>query len=180
MDSFFSGITYGMKKIKVPLICRLIIAILTFVFSYLSFYATLGIKNLISINIAKYIGASILICMGLMIIFNAIKQRHKKNQANYFELMDYDKSKTISIVESIFLTFALSIDSLSLNFASVLNGITTIALPILTAIFQFIFFSSGIYIGKKAIKLFNGKIGKILVDVLPALIFILIGISRLI
>lgn len=179
MDSFFSGIIYGIKKIKVPIICRAIIAILTFIFSYLSFNIILGFKNLISIQIAKYIGALILICMGLVIIINTVKQKLKNKEIELFEIADYDRSKSISITEAIFLTFALSIDSLSMNFASALNGITSIYLPIFTAIFQFVFFSVGILIGKKVNKLLN-KFDLFLFNILPGIIFIIIGTIRLI
>lgn len=180
MDSFFSGMTYGMKKIKVPLICRLIIAILTFAFSYLSMYSTFGLKNYISPNMAKYIGASILIAMGLFVIINTIKDKIRHKEINCFEIMDYDNSNSISVIEAILLTVALSIDSFSMNFASALNGITTIKLPIFTAIFQFAFFSFGIHLGKNSYKILKGNIGKILINILPGLIFIIIGITRLI
>lgn len=169
-----------MKNIKVPLICKIIICALTFIFSYFSCYFASYLKNILPIQYSKMFGALILIAMGLVVVFKTIKEKFQNKEFNYFEIMDYDKSKSISIVEAFFLTIALSIDSLTMNVAFSLTSKISILLPVFTALGQFIAFQFGIYLGLKSDKLCKNKIGKNLIDILPGFIFIIIGILRLV
>lgn len=118
--------------------------------------------------------------MGLIVIIKVIRDGIKNSEVNYYETIDYDKSKSINIVESIALTFVLSVDIISMNVATCLNGLNTIWIPILTAIFQFISLGFGIILGKKSKKLLERNINNYIINLIPGIILILIGIFRII
>lgn len=179
VDSFFSGITYGIKNIKVPIMCRIVIALFTFILASTSYWGTTFISNYIQVQHTKLIGASILIMLGIAIFLKVFKDLKNYKEFNCFEVMDYDKSKVINLLEAVALTFALSIDSITINIASSLEGGKYIYLPALMSIFQYFSITIGLYLGKLIPNIIKSKNNQLVFNLLPGIILILLGISRL-
>ena len=68
-----------------------------------------------------------------------------KNPAN----SDFDNSKLIDAKESLFLGFALSLDSLCIGIGGSIIGINTNLFPFFISFFQLIFLSFGNWLGRK-------------------------------
>lgn len=164
IDAFGLGIAYGLRKIKFPIISMIIICLFSFFYSTLALFAGQYISCIISTNVSKYIGISILFSMGLWIIRNPLD-------------VDINDSGCLHIKESILLSLALSIDSIGVGVASALSGLISLLVPLFTGIFQFLFLLIGTTLGKKLLHpSFKNK--KIL-SILPGLILILFAILRL-
>ncbi|MCX8074329.1 MAG: manganese efflux pump [Clostridia bacterium] len=179
IDSFFSGITYGLKEIEISLFCRIIISFITLMLSCLSFYGFMYIRNIFPSELSKISGAFILIIMGIGMIYNVIRGDKSKKNLNCYEQIDYDKSKSISIFESVVLTFVLSIDIMSVVLALSLSGFTTIWIPIFIPIVQFLTLGIGLGVGKKGKEILEKSMSNFVINVIPGLILFIIGIFRL-
>ena len=139
MDSLGIGISYGIRKIKVPWSAKLIICVISVIFTAIA--VTLG--NIILIVVpqkaAEIIGSLMLAFLGLFIILSALlPKREKKTKSSRSIVLkplgitikiiknpvscDFDKSKHIDIIEAIYLGTALSIDSFAAGVSSVVSG----------------------------------------------------------
>ncbi|WP_198402124.1 sporulation membrane protein YtaF [Paenibacillus crassostreae] len=77
LDSFGVGITYGLRKLKIPLLSIMIISTLSGVVIYISMQLGVLLANLISPIVASVVGAMILIVMGLWSLMQMIVQKEK-------------------------------------------------------------------------------------------------------
>ena len=171
MDSLGIGISYGIRKIRIPLSAKLIICAISMIFTAVA--VTLGtlILEIVPANIAEIIGVFMLASLGIFIILSSIlpkKKRNKKeNPKHVWSLAlkplgvtvkiiknpvycDFDKSNHIDTFEAIYLGVALSIDSFAAGISSVVSGgINSIMIPIAVGFAQLIFLSFGDLVGKK-------------------------------
>ena len=145
IDSFIIGITYGALEIKIEFIYKFIIAIISFLVTFFALAIGSYLKNTFSGKIANLIGSSILFFIGLNLIYKSFY--HKQDNLLYEKKII--ETKTKKPVRAFFLGLALSIDSIGSGIAFSLIQNNTFFLPILTAAFQYIFLSLGIFFGKK-------------------------------
>ncbi|CAM2963914.1 sporulation membrane protein YtaF [Paenibacillus sediminis] len=75
LDSFGVGITYGLRKMKIPLISILIISACSGLIIYASMQLGVLLSNVISERAASSVGAVILIGMGCWSLFQLLTQR---------------------------------------------------------------------------------------------------------
>lgn len=167
MDSLGIGISYGIRKIKVPWSAKLIICVISVIFTAIA--VTLG--NIILIVVpqkaAEIIGSLMLAFLGLFIILSALLPKREKRTKSSRSIVlkplgitikiiknpvscDFDKSKHIDIIEAIYLGTALSIDSFAAGVSSVVSGgINSLMIPVAVGLCQLIFITVGDIIGKK-------------------------------
>lgn len=169
IDSFIASISYGSSKIRIPLISALIVDLISS--SMLGISLILGslLQNYISITTAKVFSFSILFFLGFYRLFegvlksyinNKVKDSHSLN----FKLFDFnfvlqvyanetkadiDKSKVLSYKEAIYLSVALSLDSIAVGFGSSLILINYIQVFIVSIIIGILAILLGSYIGKR-------------------------------
>lgn len=175
IDSFLASISYGTSKIKIPLRSALIIDIISS--SMLGISLIIGgiLQNYISLNIAKVISFVVLFFLGFYRLFESllksyINKKSKEVSPFKFKLFDFnfvlqvyaneikadfDKSKNLSSKESIYLAFALSLDSLAVGFGSSLVTINYIEVFIFSLIIGLIVILFGSYLGKKFVDITN-------------------------
>ena len=139
IDSLGIGITYGIRNAKIKFVSRCILFFMSMFFTYCSFAIGNCINSLLSELVTKKISSGILIIIGILIIADPIP-------------FDLDHSKAIDIKESLLLGAALSLDSVCVGMGSSIGGYSTSYFPLLVAIFQLVFMSLGMIIGKKIIK----------------------------
>lgn len=202
MDALGVGVTYGMGKIKIKYHARLIIFSLSFLFTAASVFLGARLSEILPGHSAKFVGVIMLILLGIYIIYNSMvkggkeKKPQKKDESQrrifkFFiktwgitvqiikdpEAGDRDKSNSIDPVEALYIGLALSVDSLCAGVAGAAIGITSVALPLLTALSQVGFISAGELIGKKI----AGRAGKgnKIFSALPGVLLILLAVLRL-
>lgn len=183
IDSLGIGITYGIKNTKISNKARIILFGISFLVTLISLYFGSIIKNIFNENISKFLGSSILIIMGLFILFQSLKKEtvksHKKDIVHlenetekiysfFIRFLgitikiiknpvnsDLDSSKTIDSKEALFLSLALSLDSFCIGIGGSIIGIDYKIFPFLISLFQFSFLYLGNILGRKLYKSSN-------------------------
>ena len=160
----------GLRRIKIPLVsyCALICASMLIV--GLSVFCGSAVAHIIPDLWGEKLGGIILLGIGLWWLFRPRKKNKNINQEEekvkkvvelrlaslaviiqIFEepaYADIDASGVISIQESLFLAFALSVDALGAVFGAALAGSGGIQTVLLIALFQQCFLLLGVYLGR--------------------------------
>lgn len=203
IDSLGIGITYGLRNTKVSTIAKFVLFLISLFITTISIYLGNVISHFLPSVITKLIGVILLVSMGCFIIYEAIRKKNSSEDYNIcYEnnypkthqifikslgitikiirnpiYSDLDNSKLIDAKEAFYLGLALSIDSMCVGIGSSIIGLGSLSFPFFASIFQLIFLSIGIVLGKKVIS--SSKIPENTWSILSGLLLILIGISRL-
>lgn len=158
LDGFGVGITYGMRKIHVPLIG---LGIIMFCSGFIVF-SSMVIGNLltafISPDTATIIGGSILILIGILALLNILRSRKANISSPHFrntfktvitkpEEADMDRSGVISPNEALFLGIALALDAFGAGIGASMLGYSPFLTTVLIAFMSGLFVYSGIQVG---------------------------------
>ncbi len=176
IDSLGIGITYGVKNTKISFISKIILFIISLIISSLSVFLGGFLTHILSSSFTNLVGGFILFIIGVFVIIKAFIEQNSANKSYY----DFNHSNLIDPKEAIFLGLALSLDSLGIGVSSSLIGDSSLFFPILISVFQFVFLSLGIYIGKKVNKV-SGLLGlsDLIWSFISGLLLICIGLIRL-
>lgn len=194
LDSFSTGLTYGLRKMGMPLKSIVIISIC----SAGSLLAAMSIggaaENVLSEGAADKIGGLILIALGAFVLlqfFRAGKDTSVDEEKILFNFeiesiglvinilkrpmaADFDKSGTITGVEAIMLGLALSLDAFGAGIGAALLGYSPLLLAVTVMMMSMMFLSAGLKIGKSCAHM--GWVQK--VSFLPGVLLIVIGVLR--
>ena len=183
IDSLIIGIAYGVKQIRIKLIINLVISIIVTLTTFLAMCLGHLICDYIPTGICNYIGSSLLIIVGLYILWDYYKKKHKHTEENLVEFinsLDYDEivelnktadingSGNIEISEAI----TLSINNLALGIGASISGISIFLTTILTFVFSIITMSIGLKLGSKYLSKIFGEYSPLF----SAIIIIAMGI----
>lgn len=186
LDGFGVGITYGMKKTKVPLNALFIIMFCSGIVVLLSMTIGDVLKTFISPDHATMIGGMILIFLGLFSLYNLIRSNavktgteinNNKRLGRFRAVLstpdraDLDASGIISPGEAFLLGTALALDAFGAGLGAAIIGyspwITAVSVAFMSGVFLF----CGIQIGLLLIK--NKHMQKL--SYLPPIILISLG-----
>ena len=166
LDSLGIGITYGIKNMKISKISRLILFTISCFVSFSSILLGNFINNFISNSFANLIGCSVLVFIGVSMIFKSISNSNNVKNSNLIDPR-----------ESIALGFALSLDSLGIGISYSLTDSTSFLFPFFIGIFQVAFLNLGIFCGKKIKNISN--LPDFVCSLVSGILLILFGIFRL-
>ena len=192
VDAFGIGLSYSLRKVKIPLIPKLIISLISVLITAVSFLFGNAILLFISENVAKLIGCVMLIILGALTIFKGLRENGndeepKKNDVISFFIKplqvtvkiikehkksNADSSKRVDVFESIYLGLSLSVDSLVVGVTYAIIGSLSFFVPIYVGIGQFAFLSLGAILGAKISKAKNIN-SKVFVFISGAILIIL-------
>lgn len=181
VDTFVVALSYGLKKIRIPINSNLLIAIITTFGTFISMILGKFFSNFLSVSIASKLGSILLIIIGIYFSKDFIKQYCLKKPPNNSSLLenptlaDTDNSGTIDIKESLSLSFALSLNNLGVGFVASVSGIPIILTTIVTFIVSIVSVLLGVYLGKSVLGRICGKYAPII----SALLLIALGIFEL-
>ncbi|MGJ9457704.1 sporulation membrane protein YtaF [Oceanobacillus sp. CF4.6] len=194
LDGFGVGITYGIQKIKVPIIALLIIMICSGIIVYTSMVIGDLLSIFISKESAKILGGTILISLGLFSFVNIIRSRLKKPRTDSPEKIattkihdlktvittpdnaDLDRSGIISAGEAFLLGLALALDAFGAGIGASMLGYSPFLTAFLTACMSGFFLYFGMKLGIFLSR--NEKLQQL--TLLPPALLIGIGILNLI
>lgn len=204
IDSLGIGITYGIKNTKISSKAKIILLAISFLVTLIALYFGNIIKNIFNENITKFLGSSILVIMGVFILFQSLKKESIKNyKKNIVQIenetekiysffirflgitikiiknpvnSDLDNSRIIDSKEAFFLGLALSLDSFCIGIGGSIIGINYQILLLLIAIFQLSFLSIGNILGRKLNKLSN--LPDNIWSIMSGIILIFIGVVK--
>lgn len=187
IDSLIIGIAYGVKQIRIKLIINLVISIIVTLTTFLAMCLGHLICDYIPTSICNYIGSSLLIIVGLYILWDYYEKKHKHTEENLVEFinsLDYDEivelnktadingSGNIEISEAITLALSLSINNLALGIGASISGISIFLTTILTFVFSIITMSIGLKLGSRYLSKIFGEYSPLF----SAIIIIAMGI----
>lgn len=160
-DCFAAAIGLCSAGIKIPTKSTVIISIVGTISLTLSVYFADIIKTFIPVEICSMLSFILLVTLGLFNIFqNTVKHLLKKkelknnNPVNLFfnqTAADADNSKTISPKEALFLSIALSADSLVTGISAGFASYNIVILTVMAFIVGFCLIKAGCFIGTKII-----------------------------
>lgn len=195
IDAFVASIAYGSNKIKIPLLSSIVISIVGSAVLGISLFLGSLVKDFLPGNLPIALSFSILMILGVYRLFeslfkNYIQKNMNSEKSFTFRLFDFnfilqvyadetkadfDKSKELSVKESLYLAIALSFDSLAVGFGSSLVGggyIQAIVLCFLVGLCSVLI---GSFIGKKLVEKAN-----INLSWLSGVILMVLAVSKLI
>jgi putative Mn2+ efflux pump MntP len=155
IDSLGIGITYGIRNTKISFIGKFILLIISIIITYISLFLGNFLKLFLPDFIEGFIGSGIFIFFGSYICFQSLKCQNDSNIFNNPISSDLDNSNTIDSKESLLLAIALSLDSFCIGICGSIININLMLFPIFVSIFQLIFLSMGIFIGRYIHKFSN-------------------------
>ncbi|WP_250675967.1 sporulation membrane protein YtaF [Paraclostridium ghonii] len=172
IDTFVASVAYGTDRIKIPFYSNIVINLVCS--SFLGISLTLGglLKDFLSPSTASILSFVLLLSLGFFRLFESFFKTYVQSFSNAgapltfkafdFKFVleiyanetkaDYDKSKTLTLKEAIYLAVALSLDSLAVGFGSSLVSINYLQVLILSFIVGTCCLFIGVHIGKKFIE----------------------------
>ena len=196
LDSLIIGIAYGIKNIRIKFSINIIIALIVTLGTLLSMVLGAILNKFIPSYICNYIGAILLIVVGLYMTFDFFREQKnlKKNKIcttkenkDIIESLHYDDiltnnktadingSGNIEVKEAISLAIALSLNNFALGLGASMSGISIPLTTIFTFIFSIIILILGLKIGNSFLSKIFGKYS----DLLSAIIIIAMGVFQL-
>lgn len=196
IDGFNVGLTYGLRNIKLDIIPLLIISSITVITIYITNHIGAELAGVLNVEFAEKVGSILLILIGSWLSLSSIlgskKDETSKPKEISFSLKirslnifikilkkptqaDFDKSGSINYIEAVFLGLALALDAMAVGFSTGMMGISSILLIVTIGITNFLFISSGYFIGSKIGKHMPEKY-----ECLPGILIIILGIVKFI
>ncbi|WP_175990802.1 sporulation membrane protein YtaF [Bacillus sp. Marseille-Q1617] len=196
LDSFSTGLTYGLRKVKIPLKSISIISICSASSLLAAMMVGRAIQSFITPVWAGRIGGLILVAIGVAVLYQFFRpqkdfEHHPSEEKTLinFEIKsiglviqilrrpltaDFDRSGTITGIEAFMLGIALSLDAFGAGIGAALLDFSPLVLAVAILCMSFIFLSSGLRMGQ-----FFSHIKWVQrVSFLPGVLLILIGILR--
>jgi putative sporulation protein YtaF len=201
LDAFGAGITYGMRKIRIPLASKLIICFMSVLYSGIALIAGKAAHGILPPVSASTTGAIILAVMGVYIIMqtflkkeNSVTEKSHTEKRKLFEIVlksfgitiqvirnpdngDIDRSGVIDTREALLLGFALSVDAIGVGIGSALAGIGSLLIPLTAGVFQMLLLHAGTCIGKRLGE--SSRLNKKMISVVPGILLITLAIIRI-
>ncbi|MFE8696975.1 sporulation membrane protein YtaF [Cytobacillus sp. FJAT-53684] len=196
LDSFSVGLTYGIRKMHIPLKSIGIIACCSAIALMLAMMIGRISTQFLSPSFAERLGGIILICLGAWVLYQFFRPEkakdvlpHEKTIVN-FEIKslglvinilqkpmsaDFDKSGTITGIEALMLGVALSLDAFGAGVGAAMLGYSPYYLALAVAIMSSLF----VFMGLKVGSFFSNSSWVQKCSFIPGVLLILIGIWKI-
>lgn len=178
IDALGIGLSYGMRKSKIPLKLNILIGFIVFSMCLIGFL----IGNILSMFFNDFIltllGSFLLLILGSQIIIKEIiKNREIKRRNIKYEGNEIYNLDEITFKDAIMLAMAISMDAMAAGISASLIGIKTMFFPILVMIAHVIFLNIGMFFGKNVKNISN--IPQNLWSIISGILLILIASVKL-
>lgn len=204
LDAIAVGFSYGVKKIKIPILSGAVVGILSVCFSAIAICAGQWVSVLLAPDIAKWIGIGMLLALGLWMLCQTIfgvekkpvtpKGANEQQDKTILNLMlkslglsvtiikhpvdcDFDGSKRIDFFEALYLGLMLSMDAICSCIGLALSGAVSWLTPLFIGAFQWLFLQCGDYLGRTLARL--DFLRPKLIALLPGLILLCVALLRM-
>lgn len=141
MDALGIGVSYGLRGIKTSMGAKIVICLVSVVFTAVALFFGQILLLFIPGELAKALGALMLVAIGVYIVCSGLFKKP--------ESFDTDRSKKIETGEALYLGVALSVDSFGAGIGYAVTGTGSYLVPLLVGAVQLLFLCSGIGLGKK-------------------------------
>src|SRR5699024_3804292 len=168
IDGFGAGMTYGLRRVHVPLAALGISMLCSGLIVYISMTIGNVIKSFITPALTDNIGGIILLAIGLYCLYNVIRSKQEppaeivsdeETWDNFKTVMkephqaDLDQSGRISLSEAVLLGFALAIDAFGAGLGAAMLGyspiVTATSIALMSGLFVLCGVKTGIFLSQK-------------------------------
>ncbi|WP_411953630.1 sporulation membrane protein YtaF [Alkalibacillus sp. S2W] len=163
-DSFFFGLTYQLRRIKLPVTSIVMIGFVTAISFLMGHILGQGVFVTIP-SLSEVLGGFIFVAIGTWVIWQWVREQKEKvashtnsfqsfNWKTIWEIMkqpqiaDRDQSGAITGLEAIMVAIALSLDSFASGIGSAFVSIPIILAAIMIGLFSVLFLLSGLICGR--------------------------------
>lgn len=191
LDNLGIGLSYGIRKIKVPLSSNLIIAVISGIATVLSATGGHLITHLLPAKASNIFGGAIVVLVGLGVIISykracgknsSVDKINYKTKVSNLKIIvqkpqkaDLDYSGHISFEEAILLGSALAVNCLATGLGAGLTGLNVAGLAWSVTLFSLLTIITGVQIGKRFASLLFGDRAPLVAGV----ILIIIGLYEI-
>lgn len=182
LDNLGVGIAYGARRIGIPALPNLFIALVAALGTLLLGYAGSSIGHALSPQVANILGAVCIMAVGVWVLWprrpkEAISpQKGPIGLIQHPEQADEDLSGDISLGESLALAVALGINAWAGGFGGAMAGVPPWALALATGGFSYLTLLVGDHLGRRALGHWLGARASLV----AGLLLIAIGVKDLI
>jgi len=192
-DGLMVGVAYGIRKIKIPAISLLVIALSSTMAVSVSMVLGKAVSCFISPHQATIAGSAMILMIGVYFLLQAVRQKIVNLQHDEEDPLlslnvnslgiiiqilkkpssaDFDSSGEISVREAFFLGLALAMDALGAGFGLALTGMNILLTAISVGMVKFILVSAGLAVGHQM----QNERWQSIAPLLTGLIFVAIAI----
>lgn len=185
LDNAGVGIAYGVKHTKIQLIANIIIALMGFSLALIGGLFGNWISLWLSPQICQLISMAVLVIIGVWVLCQQFLSKTTiENSPNHnfvvrilrnLEEADFDKSKTIGILESIVLGIALSVNNLAGGFSAGITHLDIWTTALISGVFSFMTIGLCVMFG---FKFASGRLGD-KASAVSGIMLILIGLRQI-
>lgn len=168
-DGFAAGVAYGVRRIRIPVIPLLVIAVSSAAAVTLSMIFGTGLAAVLDPRWASHIGALLLMAIGGYFLLGAFRETISNMNTDPQEPLlsfsiktlgiivhilkepstaDFDSSGDISVREAAFLGLALALDALGAGVGIALTGMNILFTALCVGMVKFILVNFGMWIGQ--------------------------------
>ena len=198
MDALGMGFSYGLRKIQIPLLSKILLGLVSFGCSMLAILFGLLLRRFLPQPVNLILNIAILFGLGVYILISGIRETANPNEkqnkppsspivwnllnctvtiVHHPTVADRDGNRIIEPVEAVLLGFAVSLDAFSAGLGVSLSGSSVGIFPVMIGLSHFLFLVFGEQIGKRL----KHKLphGESLLGLLPGLILIILSLLKL-
>lgn len=193
VDGFGAGMTYGMRKLRVPWASVGVVGACTATAITVSMLVGTALVQWVSLSWAQRGGGLLLIVLGTWHLIQEVVRRRVpySRDAQVLQIRirslglmiqvlkdpesaDLDKSGVLDVKEAFLLGAALGLDALATGFAAAMAGFSLWLIPVVT-VGQMLMFQGGVTVGNRGGLAWLGKRGAMV----PGLLLIILGLVRI-
>ncbi|MBP7868490.1 MAG: sporulation membrane protein YtaF [Firmicutes bacterium] len=197
VDALGAGLTYGLRRIRVPACAALLVAVTSLVGTAASALVGSTAGGWLTPRLAEQIGGLILVAMGLWIGWEGIRDRRRNNVAIGADLLlslrvrplgvmiqvmrcpeiaDVDRSGQLGAGEAVLLGSALALDTFGAGLAAGLGGGSWITVAMAVGLMTLCGFAGGTALGQRVPEAWGG----VWLRVAPGVILTIMGLASII
>ncbi len=200
MDALGIGVSYGLRGIRTPWPAKIVLCITSMLVMSAAVALGSGILLFLSEEAARWIGAGMLVLLGIFIVIQGLSSKGKKERPRKEKRetvwnialksfgvtikiirnpasCDFDGSSHIDVFEAVYLGAALSVDSFGAGVSSAVSGMHSAAVPLTAGAVQLLFLCAGLFLGRRLKRL--AKADSRVFVVLSGVLLIVLALLRL-
>ncbi|WP_314591233.1 sporulation membrane protein YtaF [Paenibacillus terrigena] len=179
LDNLGIGLSFGMKRTRIPWLPNILIACITMIGTYFSMRMGEWLVRFISSDMANLSGALVIILIGIWTLWGSIRSSDSKEELEAPTLSevlrnpihaDQDHNQVISWKESLALGLALTLNNIATGIGAGATGISALWTTVITGILSVIFIGVGSTVGRRMARTWFGRYSNVLAGILLCLI----------